>query len=181
MEEGMYFPFLENKLGAGAMSENIEGHEHFKEQLEHLDSLVAKLRADQSTWNITEFRKAVFDLLSVLRDHLAEEIDTLRASKLKDHFTIAELQAFESGLEAQIKSKSSLTKSLQFLYVNGDAVHAPWFPEVPGVVVFLTKYVLWSVHSDWWEFGSCDRNMVVKPQFAAYEPKREDELMMTTA
>ncbi|KAG8913984.1 hypothetical protein FRC01_004277 [Tulasnella sp. 417] len=126
MEEEMYFPFLERNLGAGAMSENVSGHDTFKPQLEHLDDLVKQLRAHQTAWNMVEFRKATLDLLSPLRKHLGEEIDTLRAWKLKDHFTIAELQGFESALEERIKSNSSLTKSLQLLYVNGDAVHAAW-------------------------------------------------------
>lgn len=126
MEEDMYFPLLESKLGAGTMHDNIEGHHTFKAPLDHLEDLVVKLRAKQIPWDMVDFRKAVFELLTPLRKHLAEEIDTLRAWKLKDHIAVAELEAFESGLEAQIKEKSSLTKDLQILYVNGDAVHAAW-------------------------------------------------------
>lgn len=126
MEEDTYFPLLESKLGAGTMSDNIEGHHSFKVPLDHLEDLVVKLRAHQIPWDTTDFRKAVLDLLTPLRKHLAEEIDTLRAWKLKDHISVAELEAFESGLEAQIKAKSSLTKDLQPLYINGDAVNAAW-------------------------------------------------------
>lgn len=176
MEEDMYFPFLENKLGAGTMAGNIDGHERFRVPLESLEDLVTKLRAGQTTWDIGSFRAAVSDLTSLLREHLAEEIDTIRASRLKDHFTLAEIQGFESGLEDRIKTKSSLAKDLQLLYINGDAVHAAWFPKIPLPIALLARYILWPVHSDWWKFGCCDRNMVVKSQFAPYEPRREDEL-----
>ncbi|KAG8953261.1 hypothetical protein FRC04_002671 [Tulasnella sp. 424] len=177
MEEGMYFPFLENKLGAGAMTDNVDGHDQFRVPLERLEDLIAKLRAGQTPWDVGYFRAVIYDLVSVLREHLAEEIDTLRAWRLKDHITVAELQGFELGLEAHIKAKSSLAKDLQLLYINGDGVHAAWFPKIPLPIALLAKYILWPVHSDWWEFGCCDKNMVVKTQFAPYEPRREDELM----
>ena len=48
------------------------------------------------------------------------------------------------------------------------------FPPVPKPALLLMKYGLWWVHSDMWAFACCDKNSVLKPEFAAYEPDTEE-------
>lgn len=175
IEETMFFPFLESKLGEGAMGSNLEGHEKFRAPMASFEELIANLRAGKATWDLDGFRKAIHDLVEVLRPHLQEEIETLRPEKLRDHVPEAEFREKEEEAEKQIIKETSLVTDIPVMFVNGDSMNGAWFPPLPAPVALLTKYALWSIHSDWWAFGCCDKNKRVKPQFAAYEPSLENK------
>ncbi|KAG8927456.1 hypothetical protein FRC01_007468 [Tulasnella sp. 417] len=176
IEETIFFPWLETKLGEGAMGGNVEGHEKFRAPLATFEELLANLRGGEATWDLETFRKSLYDLVEVLRPHLEEEIETLRPEKLKDHVPADEFKEKEKEAEKQIMKETSLIRDIPILLVNGDSVNGAWFPPVPPPIAFLTKYPLWLIHSDWWAFGSCDKHKRVKPQFAAYEPSSEGTL-----
>ncbi|KAG8927458.1 hypothetical protein FRC01_007470 [Tulasnella sp. 417] len=175
IEETIFFPWLETKLGEGAMGGNIEGHESFRAPLATFGELLEDLRSGKATWDLNTFRKSLYELVELLRPHLEEEIETLRPEKLKDHVPEDEFRAKEKAAERQIMREASLITNTPILYVNGDSVNGAWFPPIPPPITFLMKYPLWLVHSDWWEFGSCDKHKRVKPQFAAYEPSSENK------
>ncbi|KAG9018642.1 hypothetical protein FRB90_011067 [Tulasnella sp. 427] len=175
-EEVMYFPFLESKLGKGSMGDNVDGHEAFKGPFHKFEVLVTKLRSGEAQWDLATFRQAIYDFLPVLREHLGEEIDTLRPWQLRGKFTAEDLLGFEAAMEKHIMATASLVKDPQLQFVNGDsAPHGAWFPPIPPPIAFVTRQVLWHIHSDWWQFGSCDKYMRVKPQFAPYEPVMENK------
>ncbi|KAG8945050.1 hypothetical protein FRC04_001211 [Tulasnella sp. 424] len=177
-EEDVWFPLLETKLGAGSMADNIVGHDSFKAPVAEFEQLIASLRAKETTWDPEVFRQAAYAFIPVLREHLVDEIDTFRPYQLKGHFTKEELDEFERDMTAWLMAKSSPENRLPLLIANGDAVNGPWFPPMPPQLVTMVKGDLWKVHADWWEFGSCDRDMKVKPEFAAYEPVLEDRSKM---
>ncbi|KAG8927459.1 hypothetical protein FRC01_007471 [Tulasnella sp. 417] len=170
IEETIFFPWLETKLGEGAMGGNVEGHERFQAPLATFSELIENLRSGKATWDLDTFRKSLYELAEVLRPHLEEEIETLRPEKLKDHVPADEFREKERVAEKQIMKEASLITDTPIQFINGDSVNGAWFPPLPAPITFLMKYPLWSIHSDWWEFGSCDKHMRVKPQFAAYEP-----------
>jgi hypothetical protein len=49
LEEEIFFPRLEEKLGAGALSHNVEEHHAFAQPLEELDDYVKRARADRAS------------------------------------------------------------------------------------------------------------------------------------
>ncbi|KAG8927455.1 hypothetical protein FRC01_007467 [Tulasnella sp. 417] len=175
IEETLFFPWLETKLGEGAMGGNLEGHEKFRAPLAAFEELLANLRSGKATWDLETFRKSLYDLVEVLRPHLEEEIETLRPEKLKDHVPAGEFREKEKEAEKQIMKETSLIRDIPIFFINGDGVNGAWFPPLPAPIAFLAKYPLWSIHSDWWVFGSCDKHRRVKPQFAAYEPSLENK------
>ncbi|KIO34531.1 hypothetical protein M407DRAFT_209735 [Tulasnella calospora MUT 4182] len=172
-EEERYFPFLESHLGAGTMSGNVDEHEAFKAPLAAFETLLNDLISDKAMWNVETFRKSIYDFANILKEHLSEEIDTIRPAVLKAKITREQLDAFELESKKYFIANGSLVRDPQFLSINGDAVNGAWFPPMPGPISFVSKALLWHLHSDWWQFGSCDKNMHVKPEFAAYEPVKE--------
>ncbi|KAG8898657.1 hypothetical protein FRC00_002518 [Tulasnella sp. 408] len=160
------------------MSGNLDEHEAFKEPLVIFETLLNALRSHKATWDVETFRKSILDFANPLKVHLTEEIDTIRPAVLKAKIAREQLDEFEIELKKYFATTSSLLKDPQLLFVNGDGVNGAWF--VPfawvqrcGPFSFIVKTVLWYPHSDWWQFGCCDRNMQIKPEFAAYEPTKE--------
>ncbi|KAG9041917.1 hypothetical protein FS837_011575 [Tulasnella sp. UAMH 9824] len=175
IEETLFFPWLETKLGEGAMGGNLEGHEKFRAPLASSEELLANLRSGKATWDLGTFRNSLYELVEVLRPHLEEEIETLRPEKLKDHIPVDEFRTKEKEAEKVIMKQTSLITDIPIFFINGDGVNGAWFPPLPPPIAFLAKYPLWLIHSDWWAFGSCDKHRRVKPQFAAYEPSLENK------
>jgi len=179
-EEEFWFPFLEEKVGSGCMKANLDAHQEFLDSFEIFEKLVKSLQAKEIDFDVTQFRDAIHVWMPTLRAHLESEISTFSPGILHEHVQPAELQAIEATMAKDIMASISLVNDIQVFYVNGDSVHGAWFPPVPGPIGFLVKYVLWYAHSDMWAFGSCNRNMEVKPQFAAYEPAYEDQVAKAT-
>ncbi|KAG8953243.1 hypothetical protein FRC04_002653 [Tulasnella sp. 424] len=169
-EETMYFPFLESKMGQGRMSSNVQGHEAFQKPFIAFEELLQALLKDPSKWDVNAFRQGIHGFMPTLREHLAEEIDTLKSSEVAKYLTAEEIREFDKKFEVIIKSQVDFSKGPQLAYINGDGVNGAWFPPIPYFLVFLIKYALWWPHSDMWVFGCCNKHMHVKPQFAPYEP-----------
>ncbi|KAG8927460.1 hypothetical protein FRC01_007472 [Tulasnella sp. 417] len=169
-EETMYFPFLESKMGQGRMSSNVRGHEAFHKPFaafeEHLDAILKH----PSQWDVNTFRQKIHGFMPTLREHLIEEIDTLKSSEIAKYINAEEFEEFEKKFEDAMKAQADFSKGPQLAYINGDGVNGAWFPPIPFFLVFLIKYALWWPHSDMWAYGCCDKHMNIKPQFAPYEP-----------
>lgn len=180
------------------MGGNLEDHNQFRVPLATFEELLTNLQSGKTAWDLEAFRKSLYDLAEVLRPHLQEEIETLRPEKLRPYIPADEFIQKEKESDEEILKKVSLTTSVPLLFVNGDGVNGAWcvdrssfqvldvsrpkakdddrfhrFPPLPPPLAFLVKYPLWLIHSDWWAFGSCDKHMRVKPQFAAYESSLE--------
>ncbi|KAG8917187.1 hypothetical protein FRC00_013935 [Tulasnella sp. 408] len=166
----MYFPFIESKLGAGRMSENVAGHEAFSKPFEAFEELVEKLISNPELWDAKVFRDSIYSFMPVLREHLAQELTTLDAAELRKYITPNDFVEYEKKFLDEMKKTVSFSKNFQAVFVNGDSVNGPWFPPFPAPLIFLVKYGLYWVNSDMWEFGSCDKHMRVKASFAPYEP-----------
>ncbi|KIO34519.1 hypothetical protein M407DRAFT_87747 [Tulasnella calospora MUT 4182] len=169
-EETFYFPFIEGKIGAGRMSANVAAHEAFSKPFETFEELVKKLISNPELWDAKVFRDSVHSFMPVLREHLAEELTTLDAAELRKYITLKDFEQHEKEFMEEIKKTISFSKGPQVAYVNGDSVNGDWFPPFPGPLTFIVKYGLYWVHSDMWEFGSCDKHKRVKAPFAPYEP-----------
>ncbi|KIO34522.1 hypothetical protein M407DRAFT_16500 [Tulasnella calospora MUT 4182] len=174
-EEEIMFPALESKYGPGSMAHNIEGHEHFKAPFAIFENLVEEFKNGTKAWEAEGFQQAIYGFMPVLREHLVDEIETIRPQKLREHFNEAELQDIEEATKKWTLARSSPDKSPQFFFANGDAVHAPWFPMMPPQLLAKIKGDLWAIHADWWSFGSTNKDMEIKPEFSKYEPTLEKD------
>lgn len=58
---------------------------------------------------------------------------------------------------------------------EADRVCIHRFPMMPPQLLAKIKGDLWNIHSDWWAFGSTDKDMAIKQEFAAYEPGLEKD------
>ncbi|KIO34542.1 hypothetical protein M407DRAFT_16517 [Tulasnella calospora MUT 4182] len=169
-EETMYFPFLESKMGEGRMSSNVRGHEAFQKPFIAFEEHINVLLKDPSKWDVNTFCQGIHAFMPPLREHLVEEIDTLKSSEVAKYLKAEEIREFDKKFEEIIKAQLDFSKGPQLAYINGDGVNGAWFPPIPSFLVFLIKYAMWWPHSDMWVYGCCDKHMNVKPQFAPYEP-----------
>ncbi|KAG8908134.1 hypothetical protein FRB99_000162 [Tulasnella sp. 403] len=172
-EEDLYFPFLESKLGTGKMSGNVSGHDNFRRPFAAFEDLLADLQSGKVQWDPAKFRETIYSFTEPLFEHLGEEIDTLRADVLREHFTKEDFVPFEKAMEKRVMESTSLPRDPPLLFINGDGVNGAWFPPMPPPVTWVVKNVLWHFNAPRWQFGSCDKFMKVKPEFAAYEPELE--------
>lgn len=109
------------------MSDNVNGHEAFKAPFAAFENLHSKLRSGEAQWDLAAFRKAIYDFMPVLREHLEEEIDTFRPWQLKGKFTAEELLTFEAEMDKHVMAQLSLAKDPQCMFINGDsAPHGAW-------------------------------------------------------
>ncbi|KAG8865408.1 hypothetical protein FRB96_000298 [Tulasnella sp. 330] len=174
VEEDSYFPWVEERLCAGSMSANVEGHHSFEGPFKKFEELVASIRDKSVSFAPDEFRAAIYGFLSPFIDHLTSEIETLRVDKLKN-IPEAEVRKMESDTEKIIREHSNLMTSAQVWVMNGDGKYGVWFPPMPAPVLWVCMNVTYHFNSDLWAFGACTKNRKIKPEFAAYEPELEPE------
>ncbi|KAG9007408.1 hypothetical protein FRB94_001287 [Tulasnella sp. JGI-2019a] len=173
IEEGSYFPWLEERLGAGSMSENVGGHHSFEPAFKVFEELVTSIRDKGAPFVPDEFRTIIYAFMAPLVEHLKAEIETLRPEKVK-HIPEKDMRKMEADTEKLAKKAGSLMTSLQFVTVNGDFKYGRWFPPVPAPIRWICMNITYPFNSDLWAFGSCTKKRI-KPEFAAYEPELEPE------
>lgn len=102
------------------MSGNIAQHKEFLEPFAAFEELVSSLQSDPSKFDLTVFRKGIYDFIGILREHLEEEIDTFRPDELRRFLTKEDLEQFEKDMAKEIQSHASLMTDPQLLMANGD-------------------------------------------------------------
>lgn len=125
-EEELHFPLLEKKMGTGAMSTNIAGHEAFHGPFDEFRALVDKIAANPSIWDPTPFLAAVAKFADPLTLHLYEEIGTLDAEILKKTLTLEDLDHCNKEVEKNIQQHYGLTTVLPLFIVNQDNISGGW-------------------------------------------------------
>ncbi|KAF8608153.1 hypothetical protein BDV93DRAFT_519217 [Ceratobasidium sp. AG-I] len=163
-EEQLVFPFFESKLGKGAMDANVTQHQDFLPQYNEWDQLCQDIQSGKSQYEAESFVTSLRKSTDLLVEHLADEIPTMEASKLKPHFSEAELQALEIDIDKKVKELSSLS-DFPLLLVNGDTEYNPWFPEAPAPILFIVRHVLMRLAGDMWKYGQSDKYYKLKPEF----------------
>ncbi|KAG8986441.1 hypothetical protein FRB94_005628 [Tulasnella sp. JGI-2019a] len=174
IEEELYFSWLEERLGAGSMTCNVDGHHSFEAPFKAFEELVASIRDKKKTFVPVEFRTAIYEFMPPLIDHLKAEIETLRVDKVK-HIPEKEVWKMEADTDVKVQGHSNLTTSGQFWVMNGDGKYGAWFPPMPAPILFVCMNVTYYLNTDMWAFGACTKNRMIKPEFAAYEPELEPE------
>ncbi|KAJ7623773.1 hypothetical protein FB45DRAFT_1061644 [Roridomyces roridus] len=83
LEEELYFPEMEKRLGEGALSGNVEQHHQFVPQLEELQKYLEDAKAGKARIN---------SFGDIMVNHLNQEIPTLESSRLREKFTEKDLK-----------------------------------------------------------------------------------------
>jgi len=165
-EEQLVFPYFESKLGKGAMDANISQHHEFIPKFDEWDQLCQNIQSGKSQYEAGNFVALLRESTDLLVAHLADEIPTMEASKLKSHFSEAELQALEIDIDKKVKELSSIS-DFPLFFVNGDTEFNPWFPEAPAPLIFIFRHVVMRISGDMWKYGQSDKYCKLKPEFKA--------------
>ncbi|CUA68045.1 hypothetical protein RSOLAG22IIIB_13632 [Rhizoctonia solani] len=164
-EEEVMFPYFEEKLGKGAMDANINQHHGFMPQFDEWNEHCKKILAKEETYEPTKFVAMLRKSTDVLSVHLVDEIPTIEASIMKEHFTDAELRELEARVTKKIKECTSVWL-MPIVFVSGDLSHNPWFPEeVPAPVLFFARHIAMRIEGDMWKWGQSDRYGRLKDEF----------------
>ncbi|KAF7316661.1 Hemerythrin domain-containing protein [Mycena chlorophos] len=165
IEESLIFPFLDAKLGEGAMGHNVEQHHVFLGKLGELEEHLKAVQAGAEVYRgekIVEMLDAFTEEMVV---HLRDEIDTLEPSRLRAALTEQDLKDLNAQLEKKVLSEVSLVTTLPIGLCCHNKASAPHFPALPAPILWVTKYVLYYMHSDAWAFAPCDKHGTLKPGF----------------
>ncbi|KAG9007415.1 hypothetical protein FRB94_001281 [Tulasnella sp. JGI-2019a] len=173
IKEEHYYPWLDDRLGVGAMAENVKRHREIQKPFVAFEELVTSIRETQATFDPDDFRAAIYNFMTPFVEHLKDEIDTLRPHRMKQ-IPEDELWRMELDTEVIIKKKSHPTTSVQLMMINSDGKYGVWLPVSPPTI-WVCMNTTYYLNTDLWAFGACDRHRVVKPQFIAYEPELEHE------
>ncbi|KAF9529354.1 hypothetical protein CPB83DRAFT_852521 [Crepidotus variabilis] len=94
IEERFFFPRLAKKLPQFDKNSqdraHLESHEGIHQGLVNLMALVSKFEEDQTSYSPVEMRACLDSFRDVLFNHLDEEVEDLKGSNLKKHFTLQE-------------------------------------------------------------------------------------------
>lgn len=125
IEEEAYFPWLEERLGAGSMSSNVDGHHAFEAPFKTFEELVASIRDKKAPFVPDAFRAVVYGFMPPLMDHLRAEVETIRVDKVK-HIPEVDVWKVEADTEKMIKEHTDLTTHVQTCVMNGDGKYGLW-------------------------------------------------------
>ncbi|QRV84209.1 Hemerythrin HHE cation binding domain [Ceratobasidium sp. AG-Ba] len=165
-EEDVVFPALEEKLGKGSMESNVTQHEDFMPKFDQWSELLKSILAGKTQYDADRFIRLMREGTDVLVIHLQDEIPTLDSNKLREYFTVSELEALEKRIEKKVQEQAS-PWDIPLFFVNGDLNYNSWFPPMPAPVVFIIRHVIMRMSSDMWKYGQSDKYVNLKDEFKA--------------
>jgi hemerythrin-like domain-containing protein len=152
-EEEVFFPMLEKITGQeGIMEGNVEQHHQFEPGLEALKKYSTETTPE--TYKYEELRQVIDSFAPVLRQHLADEIDTLLGLKIYPSEELA--KAWKATHEHVLKTCDN-TVQLPILMHAFDATFEGKAvgPAFPWFLYYLVRYVFERKHADSWRFLPC--------------------------
>jgi len=155
LEETYYFPAMEEKLGKGTLSKNVEQHQMFLPGLEALDEWCKKVQKGEMVYDARVLLDMIESFADIMLDHLNCEISTLDRKVIAQHFTVAELKAIDDGFMKLALAEIDFYKSLPLALVCGNPA-TPWFPPFPLVLKWAARWWFSWRYRESWEYGSLD-------------------------
>jgi len=155
VEETYYFPVLEEKLGQGALSGNIEEHKTFIPGLELLEEWCNKVQKGEEEYDGKVFLGLVEAFAGTMIAHLNHEIPTLDREIIQKHFTEAELKAIEDEFMKRALATIDFYKSLPLSVICANP-NTPWFPPFPTFLKWATTWWFSWRYLEAWQFGPMD-------------------------
>ncbi|KAJ7152057.1 hypothetical protein C8R46DRAFT_1197794 [Mycena filopes] len=154
MEETFLFPELEQKLGAGALSQNVAQHKEFVPQLLELKEYLEAVKAG-AAYDGRLLVQMIHSFGDTMVAHLNDEIPSLDSSRMRAVFTEKELKDIDSAFMKIVMQKIEFATTLPLSVVCGNPA-TPWFPPFPTPLKWATRWWFARTHSAAWEFGPLD-------------------------
>jgi len=155
LEETFYFPELEKKLGAGALSGNVAEHKEFVPQLLEFKEHLENIKAGKETYNGALLVERINSFCDIMIDHLHHEIPSLESSRMRAAFTEKELKDMDGAFMKLALAKVDFSATLPLGMVCGNPA-TPWFPPLPLPVKWAARYWFSRKYKESWEFGPLD-------------------------
>ncbi|KAJ7275740.1 hypothetical protein C8J57DRAFT_1223892 [Mycena rebaudengoi] len=163
MEETLYFPSLEKKMGPHAMNHHLEQHSTAKARLIDFEHYLKDVQGGAATYSAQQLIAKLDSFSDKLVENLHDEIPTLASSKMRAAFTKKELEDLTVAVRKWMQKETSPLTSLPMLFICHNKSSAPYFPPIPKPVIWIAQNAPFRLYSDAWAFGPCDVNGVVKP------------------
>lgn len=108
------------------MDANIDQHAAFHAPWEAFCQLIAAMKSNEKPYNASDLQKAVHGFMPVLHPHLEDEIQTLKADRLKGVVTEKDMAVMEKMLTRDIQDNLKLLTDTPLLVILGDLKHGAW-------------------------------------------------------
>jgi len=163
LEEELYFPEMEKRLGEGALSGNVEQHHQFVPQLEELQKYLEDAKAGKQEYDGALIVEKINSFGDIMVNHLNQEIPTLESSRLREKFTEKDLKDIKNLADKKALATIDFSTTLPLALVCGDPATLSWFPPFPTPLKWAVRYWFARKHSEAWEFGPLDLNGKPRP------------------
>lgn len=175
-EETLLFPVYAKITNEPAiMGAEIAQHEAFHHGLEGYIKYMRSVVAKEEPYDGAKIRRIVDEFMPVLRQHLEDEISTLKGFTRFDEKIQKELVEATHKVSAHIKAEAQKkpevkTTVLPMMLACHDqtfegGVHAG-FPGLPWFVMLIIKWMFVPKNKGWWQFAPCDASS--KPRELPY-------------
>jgi hemerythrin-like domain-containing protein len=156
-EEEFLFPELEKKLGEGALHANVDQHAEFLPQLHDFEEYITAIQNGKQQYNGDEFVGKIGSFSDKLVQHLNDEIPTIESKYLEKHFTRKELKAIDDAFIWRAIKNVTFNTTIPVILVCANPA-TPWFPPLPGPLLWAVRVWFSRKYAAAWEFGPCDIN-----------------------
>jgi len=148
-EETFLFPFLQTKFDMG---QNIDQHEGFQEPLATFEEYMQAVFDGKAQYDGEKVVALVEAFGDTLVEHLHEEIPTVSPERLAQ-FDKSELDRVLLTMHNWRNKHDPMASAGPFVILHHDFNAVPNWPPVPGIAIFVVKYILYWVHSSYWKFA----------------------------
>ncbi|PTB45936.1 uncharacterized protein TrAFT101_004579 [Trichoderma asperellum] len=162
-EEKWIFPEIEAIVGEkGVMDVNIQQHHAFEEGVNEYAAYLKNAENGEEKYDGTKLKNIVDSFMPVLRQHLQDEILTLKDfDKYKEKTDWAKwTKDTIAKVVKKTQTSDGMVVELPFVVHNHEVKFeqiGSW-PPVPSLVFFVLKFLYFGKNSDWWQFAPCDKN-----------------------
>ncbi|TFL03959.1 hypothetical protein BDV98DRAFT_563320 [Pterulicium gracile] len=155
VEEAVFFPEIEAKLGKGAMSGNIDEHHLFVPQLAEFEEYLGRIKKGEEKYDGGVLLERLNGFTDVMLEHLNHEVETLDPARLRAAFTARELKVIGDKVFKAAMSDVDYHIVMPLVMVSLNPA-TPWFPPIPLPVRWAIRFYFSWKHADAWEFGAVD-------------------------
>ncbi|KDR72139.1 hypothetical protein GALMADRAFT_1344375 [Galerina marginata CBS 339.88] len=155
LEESYYFPAIEEKLGKGTLSGNIDEHALFVPKLKETENWMKAVQSGQEKYDSAVCLDKVNSFADIMVEHMKNEPPTLDRDKIRAVFTEQELKEIDAEFMRRALSNVDFYTLLPVMACCGNPA-TPWFPPIPLPLKWATRWWFSWWYQAAWEFGPLD-------------------------